>query len=945
MAKVRLLHSESMTRPIGAAWLSDSRILVVRNTGAVEVLEDYDGAVGKLVATVIRPSLVAQTTDGVAVLHEDRVSSFFFKSGVTEIANEASPIVASEIVVLDGRDEALQALATRDGDLWTREGPGAWVKVAAARLAESSCACVLSSGEIVLGSRTGELAVLSRTGQMRVRPTRVHADSIQQIVALPDGLVASVARDRALRVWRVDGDLSLSWSLPGVHEHFINSAAVVGRELWSGASDGTLARISLDSRTRLSIIKTHSDAIRNVLPSPDRSRVMTVCDDGSIGIMDHEASVLRVHGTPRQYVRCADYSPTGRIAVGTTGGAIRIGLPQDDSHEFFEVSEDSIRALAFGSPENLLSGDDGGCLWFTDLSDHSTRLIKRFSAGVTTVHWTGEAYCLVGSRDGMVRRISLEGTDESEAGALVHHSIVGDIMLDGMVGVLSCSDDHTIHALASDTLGTLKTWTLDNTAVNNLLRSGDAVIASTDGANVFVLDAATLTIIRVFEGHDHPVRALASIGPHMVASGDRSGLVSVWDRRTARVAYSHKFEDRVIRLHCRASDQLLQVVTEGEIAEVLFELDSVGEEWLSPSQEASPASGGALSGSEDLGVPQEEATRVAVNAFVPDVELVKSEPGLVLEAAEDALVRNFVRSREGVRALVELVGGGLSSARVFRLQVFGESGSLRVRAIGKLGNRAAIEVESSGYDGEVSRLGPEASPRHLVTSYGERGDFAGVFYSLSPEFDRSIFEVAREDEGEAARSIERLRELTLPWREGAPERKVRAGEVRRTLLPDRTLESLSSKFELNWTEQVDAVQLQGKFGTIHGDLHGENILINRHGAAMIIDYGDIKNSLSTIDPVTLELSFFFHVAGTLRGSDWPRPEQARQWRTANYLDGCPIPSIVRACWGWQDAAGAGQREVAVAAYSYLLRQLKYSDTSKDRALSLLRGARQLLSAT
>jgi hypothetical protein len=64
-----------------------------------------------------------------------------------------------------------------------------------------------------------------------------------------------------------------------------------------------------------------------------------------------------------------------------------------------------------------------------------------------------------------------------------------------------------------------------------------------------------------------------------------------------------------------------------------------------------------------------------------------------------------------------------------------------------------------------------------------------------------------------------------------------------------------------------------------------------------------------------------------------------------YLVGCPVEEFVRECRAWAARVGAGQREIAAAAYSYLVRQLKYRDTNKELALALLDGVKRYYDAT
>ncbi len=124
---------------------------------------------------------------------------------------------------------------------------------------------------------------------------------------------------------------------------------------------------------------------------------------------------------------------------------------------------------------------------------------------------------------------------------------------------------------------------------------------------------------------------------------------------------------------------------------------------------------------------------------------------------------------------------------------------------------------------------------------------------------------------------------------------------------------------------------------MHGDLHGENILVSPGGGVLVIDYGDVGFGSAPYDPMSLELSAVLQ-DNPMLSSDWPTADACRRWHDLDaYLVGCPMPEFIRACRTWSEKLMVGRRELAACAYSYLLRQLKYSDTDKDRILALLEG--------
>jgi CheY-like chemotaxis protein len=318
-----------------------------------------------------------------------------------------------------------------------------------------------------------------------------------------------------------------------------------------------------------------------------------------------------------------------------------------------------------------------------------------------------------------------------------------------------------------------------------------------------------------------------------------------------------------------------------------------------------------------------------------DVEIKKTGKAFHLNIAEDRLIRSFARRRGGTRCALAELSGGLSDTRVFRATVFDQAGSTRIHAVAKIGSHAAIRTEALRYDNEVSRLSSNATPRRLETAEFGGKNTAAVFYSLADGYERSLFQVATEVPALVANIIAQIADLTAPWRDRVPETRSPIARIRRRVLADTKFRELAVTFSLDWAAEFERRTIQTRQCTIHGDLHGANILVNENGGAVLIDYGDVGEGAAPLDPVTLELSYLFHPDGPLRESQWPTSSQARTWGTEDYLSECPMPEVFRACRRWAEAACAGDREIAAVAYAYLVRQLKYTETNKDRILALL----------
>jgi len=326
-----------------------------------------------------------------------------------------------------------------------------------------------------------------------------------------------------------------------------------------------------------------------------------------------------------------------------------------------------------------------------------------------------------------------------------------------------------------------------------------------------------------------------------------------------------------------------------------------------------------------------------------DVELDRG--GINLSLPEDRLIRIFAKRFGGAHCAISRLGSGLSGAKVFRLRVTDTGGARVHDAVAKVGSPDDIRDEAARFDNQVSRLDPSATPRKLATLDFGAGAVAGVFYGLASGYEASAFDMAFHQDGRAAAAVRSVEAATSPWREGVAQTRRTVASVRRRVISDEGRASILRSYPLAWVDNFEQSSIQTRWACIHGDLHGSNVLVSTDGSTVLIDYGDVADGPASLDPITLELSLIFHPQGVPLG-EWPSVEQAPQWGNLDiYLDGCPVAEFVRECRAWAGRAGGGQREIAAAAYSYLMRQLKYNDTNKDLALALLDGAKRYYDST
>lgn len=330
-------------------------------------------------------------------------------------------------------------------------------------------------------------------------------------------------------------------------------------------------------------------------------------------------------------------------------------------------------------------------------------------------------------------------------------------------------------------------------------------------------------------------------------------------------------------------------------------------------------------------------------AALSDIEL--ELVGVNLQIGQDRLVRILAKHFDAFRCVVSPIGSGKSGAVTLRLQLFSGDGRPIQQVVAKLAPHEKVRDENARHDVHIVLLDAAATPRKLLMHEFGAGSTAGLFYQLAEGYAASMFAVMAADDGKAAAAVSAASQLTARWSQGDAQTRQSIATIRRCWVSDEKAAELSEAYGLKWAAAFEANEIQTRWHCVHGDLHGENILVADDVKAVLIDFGDVSHSVAAYDPVTLELSAVLQDNAT-RSADWPNLDQCMVWHELDrYLEGSPIPAFIRACREWAGASAAGQREVAAAAYCYLLRQLKYPDTDKPRILALMDGARALFATT
>ncbi len=313
-----------------------------------------------------------------------------------------------------------------------------------------------------------------------------------------------------------------------------------------------------------------------------------------------------------------------------------------------------------------------------------------------------------------------------------------------------------------------------------------------------------------------------------------------------------------------------------------------------------------------------------------------------LSIEHDRLIRIFVKKVNGLKVNVKKIGGGLSNSTVYSLLVYDNLGKLIHQTIAKCGEKEEINKDSRNYVDFIHRLSQTVTPRKLAHILFGAKDQSGVFYELASNYPYSYFNSTKNglNNKDIRNSIEKL---TENWQNNASIVSTTIKELREELVSDDIALDLFKFYKLEWAEEFEKTTVQIKRGICHGDLHGENILINiSENNSTLIDYGDIKENCSiTIDPITLECSFLFHPS--CDKYEWPTIDHIKKWQNIDeYIKDCPIYEEIIFCRNWLKRIKASNREIAAILYTYTLRQLKYKDTNKEIALELLNTANEMI---
>lgn len=326
---------------------------------------------------------------------------------------------------------------------------------------------------------------------------------------------------------------------------------------------------------------------------------------------------------------------------------------------------------------------------------------------------------------------------------------------------------------------------------------------------------------------------------------------------------------------------------------------------------------------------------------------VKSGEAVELSLETQRVLRLFTSRIGGVACDYSVLKGGMSKVSVYKALIENDSGRCISMAVGRIGDCTFLQDEGRRFDSIVSALGVGSFPSRLIAITCGAKSTGGIFYRLADRHGNSFFDYVLRDDKFPSDIIARLKDVLQPWVAGSNTKRVSIRTLRQCLVSDEDALSSAQKYSVTWQDEIEAINIVVPWGSIHGDLHGGNILISEKLEPILIDFGDADGGGIPLDPTTLLLSPFFHPDLADKMKEVFTVEKVIQMLDAfGHRDGPEVSSYFSACLDWiKESCNNSQKAIYASIYSFALKQLKYPDTDKELAKLILELSREKILGT
>ena len=330
-----------------------------------------------------------------------------------------------------------------------------------------------------------------------------------------------------------------------------------------------------------------------------------------------------------------------------------------------------------------------------------------------------------------------------------------------------------------------------------------------------------------------------------------------------------------------------------------------------------------------------------------DIELRSVRPGDTLAVDEQRLLKMFTIKLSGASCKWQDLKGGLSGVRVLSVEVLNLQDSSLFKAVARIGRRAKIALESKNFDLMVPALNIGTFPSKLLfQEYGAKSS-AAIYYRLASDHTSNLSELLLINPELSLTTYNKLKEIFSVWGEGCLRTRKTIEELRRCLVSDAKLENLKKEYDLSWLQGIEELTVSVKWGRTHGDMHGGNVLIANDYAPLIIDFGDLAERATSLDPCAILLSPFFHLDTADRALEiLPKEDLIRSIERLNCEADSPFALFFNQISGWiAEECSHSNRSIYASLLVFVIKQLNYPDTNKDLARSIIDVCKQRILST
>lgn len=317
---------------------------------------------------------------------------------------------------------------------------------------------------------------------------------------------------------------------------------------------------------------------------------------------------------------------------------------------------------------------------------------------------------------------------------------------------------------------------------------------------------------------------------------------------------------------------------------------------------------------------------------------IESNDRANLDSQERRVLRIFARKNNARSLNVRELSGGLSGARVLKAELRDGSGVTRMTCAARLASAVDIRDELSRYHRDVVRLPIGRYTVHNGDVFDGASNRSGVFYTLVPAFT-SLLNLVRTNPADALAAVKKIQVAERNWTNGHPQTTTTIAELRRALIKDVDFTAAKEHLDGLDTAKFEALNVLVHITAQHRDLHAENVLVENGTDPILIDFGTVGEAPACLDPLTFELAFLFHPKCKEAVGAWPSLEHARRWADIDaYTAACPFRDLIKFLREWAIESTGGDRALYATTYAIGARQLKFPNTDKQLARTIMESA-------